>query len=52
MYVCIRAQVEAAMAGWTTEETRALLGLWGAADTHNRAPHLRQSINNVPQVRA
>ena len=39
LYVCayVRAQVEVAMAGWTTEETRALLGLWGAADAHNRA---------------
>ena len=50
MYV--RAQVEVAMAGWTTEETRALLGLWGAADAHNRAPHVRRLIINVPRVRS
>ena len=29
LYICayVRAQVEVAMAGWMTEETRALLGL-------------------------
>ena len=34
LYECayVRAQVEVAMAGWTTEETRALLGLRCAAD--------------------
>ena len=51
LYECayVRAQVEVAMAGWTTEETRALPGLRGAVDAHNRAPHLRRSIN-VPRV--
>ena len=24
------------MAGWTTEETKALLGIWGAADVQSK----------------